>query len=368
MIRTCLLPFLFWLPAMRAEVPAPRRDLQLADWAVIISAVTGQSIQYSTGVGAGRNPNIKIGITDLCRQESTTRTTIGTIFHSSTVAGIAATSSGVGDLNDPGMGKAISFSFGEGISENAGIYKDNGDSTATVKFCAEVGLYQDTILVNFADVKLTYSIDLVSNIPTLSSYTVTHAEHFNDATEMEVSFEGTVAAYFCDPTTKAELTIEGLKISQGHVLFLCFRVLEGSYEVAEVIDLTVTNAGASTPTQDILSSTLPSSTLYATQDCTNDVGMDTNVCVVSFLLKDSFYNFHALTLAGTATVLLELGDAATKRRRRVLSLAGRQIEERLRVKAQKFQVERRVESSSAASEAMSSLTCFFVLAMAALVL
>ena len=346
-----------------AEEP---RELQIADWHVTIQTVNAQSFTFETGTGGGTNPNIKIGVSDLCRMEGATRVSVGTMFPTSSVTGIDAVGTGV--VNNPGAGNSISWAFVEGINGNSDIYTDNGDNTATVDFCVEVGLYEDTTLINYAEVKLTYEIDLVTNIPSLTGYTVTQADAFNDATDTALSFDGTLLAYFCNPTTKAEITDDGTKTNQGSIINVCMKVPDGQFEVKDVMDLTVKNAAAASPSQAIIvGSVIQSATTpYATKDCTDVDGSDTNVCVVSFLLKADFYDFAALTLTGTGTVLLEFGDATGARRMLRRQLKVEPVEEDFTVKAKEFEMEQ--VAGSSASSAMTSLAAFGAIAGAVLAL
>ena len=339
------------------------RDLQIADWHVTINGVTAQGITFETGLGGGTNPNIKISVWDYCRLESATRSTVGDFYPTSSVTGIDADGAGV--INNPGAGNAMDWTFVEGINGNPTIYTDNGDQTATVEFCILIGLYEDTVLIDYAETKMTYNIDLVTNIPTLTGYTVTQAEACNDAEDTAISFDGTLNAYFCDPATKNILTDDGSKTHQGSILNVCFKVPDGQFEVSDVMEFTVKNAAAADPNQLIITGSAPASTLYATKDCTDVDASDTNICVVSFLLKADFYDFTALTLTGTGSVLLEFGDAAGSRRMLRRKLAVDPVTEEFQVTAHEFEVEKNEGSSSAS--AMSSFAAIAV-AGAALVL
>ena len=361
--------FLLAAPLLVAVSANDERGLQIADWHVSFLTVEDTSFTFETGTGAGANPNIKITVMDKCRMESATRTTVGEFFPTSTVAGIQADTTKV--VNNPGAGNEVSFSFKEGINENAVIYVDNGDNSASVNFCVLVGLYDDITLIDFAEVKLTYNIDLETNIPALTGYTVTQAEAFNDAQDNAVSFDGTLLAYFCDPTTKAILLDTGAKTNQGSTLNVCFKVESGSFEVADIMEFTVKNALAAEPSQLIVTGSAVSSAIYATKECT-DVGTDTNVCLVSFLLKADFYDFAALTLTGTGSVLLEFGDAGARRmlRKSVNIIDGRKLQnevtQEFTVKAQEFQVDK--VAASSANSAVTSLAAIAAIAGAALAL
>ena len=90
--------------------------------------------------------------------------------------------------------------------------------------------------------------------------------------------------------------------------------------------------------------------------------------MVSFLLKADFYDFQALTLTGTGSVLLEFGDAAGSRRRLRRKLAVDPVEETFQVTAQEFEVDQVNGAASSATSAMTSLAAFGAIAGAALVL
>ena len=293
---------------------------------------------------------------------------MGDFYPLSTVPGISTDTSGVGA---PGPGPhSVSFTFAEGINENALIYSEAPDGlSAQVNFCVLTGLYDGINLIDFAEVKLTYNIDLVTNIPELTGYTVTQAEAFNDAEDTDIAFDGTLLAYFCNETTKDILTDNGKKTHQGSILHVCFKVPDGQFEVADVMEFTVTNAAAATPTQEIITGSAPASSLYATKDCTDTDENDVNVCIVSFLLKADFYDFTALTLTGTGSVLLEFGDAAGSRRRLRRKLKVDPVEESFQVTAEEFQIDQ-VEGASAsgAGSAVTSMAAFAVMAGAALAL
>ncbi|CAB9524498.1 expressed unknown protein [Seminavis robusta] len=145
------------------------RELQLPDFSVTVTGVSGQSISFDTGEGGGSKPNIKIRVADLCRNESPQRAEVGYLFPGSSVPGIQSNTSGV--VNNPGAGNTISFSFLEGISQNYHIYTAASGNTATVSFCVEIGMYAETMLVDFEEVKVTYNVNLATKAGTLTSHT-----------------------------------------------------------------------------------------------------------------------------------------------------------------------------------------------------
>jgi hypothetical protein len=138
----------------------------IADFSVHIASVSSNSLAFNTGTGGGANPNVKILVYDYCRTESSTRNVVGEMFPGSSVGGIKVDKSGV--KASPGVGNVISFSFVEGIAENTDIYTDNGDKTANVEFCVEIGLYDGTTMLNFKEAKLSFAIDLITNVISLA--------------------------------------------------------------------------------------------------------------------------------------------------------------------------------------------------------
>ena len=339
------------------------RELQIADWHVNIETVGAQSISFETGLGAGTTPNIKVSVTDKCRMEATAaeRTSVGQFFPGDTVLGIDSDFGGV--VNNPGAGNSISFTFVEGINGNLDIYSPAASNMADVNFCIEVGLYEDTVLINYAEVKMTYSINLVTNFPTLTGYTVSQAEAFTDAKDVDISFDGTLEAFFCDENN--DIIVSGPNTHQGSIMNVCVKAGDGQFEVSDIIVMTIKNvASGNEPSQLIISESAAAEGPYATKTCTDTGVADTNVCVISFLLKADFYDFEALTLTGSGTVLLEFGDAAGTRRKLRRKLNVKSTEEEFSIKAQEFQVDQ-IEGSSAVSVFNSIMTVGGALASAA---
>lgn len=241
---------------------------------------------------------------DKCRRESAWRNYVGEFCPSSTVGGI----------NAQGSGSSISFSFSEGINGNSNIYTNVGGNTARVEFCAQVGLYYSGTLVNFAEVKMTYNVDLITNFASLTGFTVTAAEAYTDADDKSFNFDGTLYAYFCNASSYEELIDNGAVIHQGSTLNLCFKVPQGNFEIAGVKDLMIKNAIATEPNQNIISNSVIDTPTYAEKTCHDSSNDDTNVCVVSFLLKAAFYDYSRMTLTGEGTVILEFGGAGGPQR------------------------------------------------------
>ena len=212
--------------------------LAVADWSVAIEGVYGQSIDFSTGNSVGAS--MKVELFDVCRVDSATRTALGTIFpHASTVTGIDEDHSAI--VNDPGAGNKIIFSFNSAINTTS-IYTNNGDDTATVAFCAQVALYDGSTLVNLAEVKVEYTIDLLTDQATLAFNSITSAAGYTDAADSVVTFDGTLQAFFCNPSTYGILPYNELKTTQGSSISVCFQVPDGQFEVKDVVALTVKNA------------------------------------------------------------------------------------------------------------------------------
>ena len=292
-----------------------------------------------------------IEVYDLCRTESSTRLLQGELYPSSTVAGVSTDHTGI--VSSPGDGNSIAFTFAEGIGDNTAIYTDNGGNSATVEFCVQVGLYHSGSLINFAETKLTYTVDLTTSFTSLTGYTVTEAEAFTDAADEAISFDGTLSAYFCDPNNLAEI-YDGIPRHQGSIFSVCFKVPDGQFEIKDIIDLTMKDIVFAEPTQAIVSNTFVNSPAYAEKTCYDTGSHDTNVCVVSFLLTAAFFDNQALTLSGSGSVLLEFGDATGSRRRtrhllRTGPFSQRRLDEKERkftVKAREFAIEKIAPHSS----------------------
>lgn len=291
---------------------------QIGDWGVSFGAITGQSIAYTTEKGAGTNPNTKLLVTDLCRVETDTRVSEGEMYPGSSVEGISVATTDVADPDGTNAGGGTTtFTFVEGIDQNTDIYTDNGDDTATVSFCVLAGIYDDTFLINFAEAKVTYQIDLTTNFAELTGYTITQAAQNTDVDDHNLAFSGTINAFFCNETTQEILTDDGSILHQGETLFICFSIPDGQFEVDNVKSLTVQDSDAS-PSQLVIDNyaVQTATTPYAVVVCTDGGVSTTNVCVVEVLLKADFYEFGQMDLTGTGTLRVELGDASRRRQRR----------------------------------------------------
>ena len=255
---------------------------------------------------------MKVELFDVCRVDSATRTALGTIFpHASTVTGIDEDHSAI--VNDPGAGNKIIFSFNSAINTTS-IYTNNGDDTATVAFCAQVALYDGSTLVNLAEVKVEYTIDLLTDQATLAFNSITSAAGYTDAADSVVTFDGTLQAFFCNPSTYGILPYNELKTTQGSSISVCFQVPDGQFEVKDVVALTVKNANDIYPQQSIISEPNVVSTNTATKTCYDNSNSDTNMCITQFLLNEDFYEASEMTLTGFGTVVLELGDSSGSRK------------------------------------------------------
>ena len=348
------------------------RALQIADWSVTIDTVVAQGLTFTTGGGAGTTPNVVIKVYNICRKEGITRLDKGQFYPTDTVAGILVDSTGV--TTPLAGGNAISFLFAEGIAQDTDLYTPTGANTATVEFCAEIGLYEDTTLINFAEVKLTYNVNLLTAFAALTGYTVTQADDFNDAADQVVIFDGTLEAYFCNPDTKVIMPNDASITTQGSLISVCFRASDGQFEISDIWDLAIKDADTALEQAVISGGVIQSlSTPYATKTCTDADINDTNVCVVTLLLKADFYDFTALTLTGNGNVILEFGDA--KPLRRSLRLRALQAgtagvsstgqEEPFMVKPQEFTV---AGNSDSSATGMMSLAAIGAMAGAALAL
>jgi hypothetical protein len=280
------------------------RDLQIADWNVTITAITDQTVTFTTGAGAGTSPSIKINVFNKCRIEGTDGVDQGSLYGGvSPITGIVR--DGTGDLT-PGGSDSISFLFDEGIDGNAAIYTATpANNTATVRFCMLVGLYENDVMVNFAEAKLTYNIDLITNVATLAGYAETTAAA-NNASTAALEFTGTLAAYFCDNSNT--IINSGATTVQGQLINVCFKVTDGQYEVRNVTNLTITNSDDATSQVVINNRAIESaSTPYAELTCTDASAADENICVVKLLLKAAFFTQNVLTLTGNGDVEVEVG-------------------------------------------------------------
>jgi hypothetical protein len=211
--------------------------------------------------------------------------------------------------NGNGGPNSVSFVFDEGIDTNANIYTDNGNNTATVKFCVLVGLYEDTTMVNFAEVKLTYNIDLITGFASLAGTSNTQADT-NAADTNALAFDGTLDAFFCDGATKEPIAAGGQTTVQGELLYVCFKVATGQFEVRDIKNLTIVDLNDPLVlSQSIIANGAIQSatTPYAEKTCTDSSDTDVNICMVKLLLKADFYYADLVQLSGNGHVLLEVG-------------------------------------------------------------
>lgn len=271
-----------------------------------ISGVYGTSIDFSTGDDSGAVMYVELF--DVCRVDSATREDLGVLYPDDAVYGMGMDDGAI--VNDPGCCNKIGYTFLPQINET-NMYTDNGDNTATIAFCAQVALYDGSSLVNLAEVKIEYTMQLPSQAISLATYTITDAAGFTDADDTNVGFDGSLQAYFCDPNS--HVLVDYGVTGQGTVLSVCFKVPDGQFEIRDVMDLTIAEADGNGPSQVIISdSVVPSSTM-ALKTCYDSGNGDTNVCVVQFLLRPEFYETSAVTLTGSGTLLLELGDSDGRR-------------------------------------------------------
>jgi len=318
---------------------------------------------------------IKVKIRDTCRTESATHSDEGNLYPENNVQGIDA----VPAITGPGgQTDSITYTFVEGINENLEIYTSSGPEalTATVNFCIEVGLYATDVLINFAEVKMNYNIDLDTTFATLTGYTVTQADSYTADDQGTLEFDGTLSSYFCNPIDNSVLIDDGSIIHQGSVMSVCIIADGGQFQVRDVIDMKINNAiGTFLPEQQVWFNSAPAETGYAERTCTDASAIDVNVCVVSFLLKAIFFEFSALDLSGSGSVLLELGDnTGGVRGRRILRRDLVLREEQtsgtvaFEVRPHPVYLDQTTNEGSSATSATSSLTAFAAMAGAALIL
>lgn len=336
---------------------------------ITITSVAFQTINFDTGLGIGilETNFIQILVFDKCLIEEGTRYPVGSFFPTSTVQGIEVDASGM--VNNPGAGNAISFNFVEGINENALIYTSSGSdaTTATVQFCLQVGLYKDTYLTNWQEMKLTYSIDLTTSIATITGALGSGALDFFDMLGIDTALDGAIESFFCDKDTQQELP-EGIATRQGSTTSICFNVVDDAqFEVEDVLELLIRDLGASAQVQELYTDmgTKVGGT-YSEKYCVQTTPTR-RTCIVSFLLGASFYDFNTMQLTGDGALLVEFGgadgrkqrmlrtlssfgsSASSSRRMQQQSLSGDETIAKVTIKPQNFLVDHSLDQSSAAA-------------------
>lgn len=351
------------LLTLAAPIFAQDRELGINDWDVAIDSVQDQGITITTDIGSGVGKNLKILVYPDCRLTSASRTLNGELYPTPSVTGIAVDSSA---FTNGGLGmtsKALTFTFVEGIDGNTAIYTRNAGNSATVEFCVEVGMYDNSTLVNFAEALLTYNVDLTTSFSTLTGYTVTQASAFNNATDVAFSFTGTLNAKFCDYATRTELVDDASVTTQGSILNVCFdNAPDGQFEVHDVIDLTVKEQTTGTISQAVVANyaIATTQTPYAVVECADA----TNNCVVRLLLKAEFYDNALLDLTGFGSVELELGNSARRNLRALQAKKSSQSAEFM-IQPQRFTIENPNHSSA---NSMTAIAALGAMAGAALVI
>ena len=287
-------------------------DTIVADWSVTIWGVYGQSIDFDTGTSTGAT--IQIELFDVCRTESSVRTSLGTVYpFASTVVGIDEDHSGI--ISDPGTGNKISYAFNAAINETSYYYPNIDNTLASIIFCVQIALYDGGTMVNFAEAKVDYTMDLSTSQVTLASSTITSAAGYTDATDTSLSFDGTIEAYFCNPDTFTILPYTELSTTQGSIISVCIRVPNGQYEIKNVESLTIQDYSDGSPSQTIVTNSDVVDSTMSEKTCYDTGNTDTNVCVIKTILRADFYETSSMTLDGSGSVLLELGDSSGTRRR-----------------------------------------------------
>jgi len=372
---------LFFLAIPAVAMATDDRELQVINWAVGLGAITTQSIAFTTSdvVTAGAtNANVKITVSNLCRTDSPTRIELGELYNSAGAAtGVSGFEVDSALIITPASGgtHTIQFSFDEGINAQTDIYSSSGaDATeADVDFCMMFGFYDDATLVEFAEVKLHFDIDLVADITALTGYAVTQAEVYTADNQGTLSFDGTLTAQFCasdhlSPTVALTSAV-GIT-TQGTTRSVCIYSQGANiqFQVRKVIGLTITD-DALAVTQAVWANSAVAEAGYADSACVDASDSDMNYCWVDFLLKANFFETNSVVLTGTGSVLMELGNSvgATRRmlRQDVRSLQENGTEEEFKVKPTTLNMEV-IEGSSAT--AVSTISALAVIAGAAMML
>jgi len=373
---------LFFLLAAPALTMA-QRELAIADWSMALGTITKQSIDFTTSTPAESVgiPNVKISVSDVCRTTSATRNELGQLYPVASVAGFEVDSTGVttgvGGTNGIGGTFNIKFSFDEGINGQTLIYTPGAGGAdaveADVDFCMTFGFYDGATLVEFAEVELHYDIDLVAGITALTGYAVTQAETYTANDQGTLSFDGTLTAQFCasDHATPTVALTSAVGITtQGTTRSVCIYSQGANiqFQVRKVIGLTITD-DALAVTQAVWANSAVAEAGYADSACVDASDSDMNYCWVDFLLKANFFETAAVTLTGSGSVLMELGNSvgATRRmlRQDVRSLQENGTEEEFKVKPTTLNMEV-IEGSSAT--AVSTISALAVIAGAAMML
>jgi hypothetical protein len=98
--------------------------------------------------------------------------------------------------------------------------------------------------------------------------------------------------------------------TQGTTISVCFKSSDGQFEISDIWDLAIKDVVSALEQPVITAGVIQSASApYATKTCTDLDINDTNICVVTILLKAAFYDYTALTLTGSGNVILEFGDA-----------------------------------------------------------
>ena len=264
---------------------------------VEITFVSGQSFGFDTGLGLvdinPLPPTVSIEVFDKCRTESPDRILVGALYPISSVEGLQTDYSGLTNL--PGTGNSMSFSFVEGIGQNIDVYTDNGDNTGSVEFCVQVNLVVGDIVANFAEVKLTYNINLETDValPPQRSSLLDASDLIPETaapttevleTPAPTSNTDAAEAYFCDPNTRQKLDQESYEVAviEETPLHLC---LGGEYASQTVTSIRIEENG--TIVEEASGAVLETAHLT----CTHSIA-----CVLSLAWDDNFYTAGLATL------------------------------------------------------------------------
>ena len=292
------------------------------DFSVAITAVSGQSFEFETGFGVpGTTVNVEVW--DKCRSESDgSRTAVGELYPASTVQGLQADHSGIANI--PGTGNSLSFGFVEGITHNYDIYTNLGGNMGQVAFCAQVNVYIGDFLANFAEVKLTYNINLETDVaisPQRSSlFDLSVGAPESSAAVSAAPASTTVdGAYFCDPETRNELDVNVYQaLGEGSSLHLCFSTDFVNTTTSDVTDVSVTSLTQvpnGTSVEDVVrANDYDNLAASANLSCTS-IAQEADSCVLSLDWESRFHHAGFITLANSsnsgtrnATITIELSS------------------------------------------------------------
>ena len=198
---------------------------------------------------------------------------------------------------------------------------------------------------------------------------IASAQNFLESLGISALSENALQSYFCDADTYDEVAA-GSTMSQGSVISICFNVVEGEeFEVDDILDLIVEDLAESQQSQNIVVAGDLGASGYAEKHCEQSTNT-TMTCVVSFLLKASFYDYDSSELTGQGAAIVELGGLEGRKRRRHLikfqtgprRLTDGQAVTTCQIKPKQFKVKRleplndKTKVASSASESIGRMT------------